>query len=118
MDLKLKMFHEANANLADGFSRSDLLSISDDDFERKHGFIQWAFPTIKDTRQFSNAPVLDLPSAIWLSERQDVTDFLEAMTVRFLEFLAANDHWKSRYNHNHRRISRAIESLRVLHSWE
>ena len=118
MDLKFKMFHEANAKLADGFSRTDLLSISDEDFERKHGFIQWAFPTIRDTRQFSNAPVLDLPSAIWLSERQDVTDFLEAMTVRFLEFLAANDHWKSRYNHNHLRISRAIESLRVLHSWE
>lgn len=118
MDLKFKMFHEANAKLADGFSRSDLLSISDEDFERKHGFIQWAFPTIKDTQQFSSAPALDLPSAIWLSERQDVTDFLEAMTVRFLEFLAANDHWKSRYNHNHLRISRAIESLRVLHSWE
>lgn len=118
MNLKFRMFHTANAKLADGYSRSDLLSISDADFERRHGFIQWAFPTIKRTRQFSNAPTLDLTSAIWLSERQDVTDFLEAMTVRFLEFLASNNHWKSHYNHNHLRISRAIDSLRVLHSWE
>ena len=118
MNLKFRMFHTANAKLADGYSRSELLSISDDDFERKHGFIQWAFPTIKGSQQFSNAPVLDLPSAISLSEQQDVTDFLEAMTVRFLEFLSSNDHWKSAYNHNHLRISRAISSLRVLHSWE
>lgn len=116
MNLKFKMFHDANAKLADGLSRSDLLSISDVDFERKHGFIQWAFPTVKDTRQFSNAPVLDLNSAIELPERQDVTDFLEAMTLRFLKFLASTDHWKSHYDHNHLRISRAIQSLRVLHS--
>jgi hypothetical protein len=38
MDLRFKMLHEANAKLADGFSRIDLLSISDEDFERNHGF--------------------------------------------------------------------------------
>ena len=65
-----------------------------------------------------NAPVLDLGSAIWLAERNDVFKFFENMLVRFLEFLKRNDHWKSRYNHNHLRVSRAIDSLRPLHSWE
>ena len=80
------MFHDANAPLADGFRRKELLSISDHDFENKHGFIQWAFPTSQESRQVSSAPVLDLASAIWLAEKPDVTEFLEAMTVRFLEF--------------------------------
>lgn len=44
--------------------------------------------------------------------------FLEDMSTRFLEFLKRNDHWKGKYNHNHLRISRALESLRTLHSYE
>ena len=112
------MFHDANAPLADGLRRKELLSISNEDFESKHGFIQWAFPTPESSNQVSDAPVLDLETAVWLAEKPEFSTFLEAMTVRFLEFLSVNDHWKQRYNHNHLRISRAIQSLRLLHSWE
>ena len=118
MNFRMRMFHDANAPLADGLRRKELLSISNEDFESKHGFIQWAFPTPESSNQVSNAPVLDLETAVWLAEKPEVSTFLEAMTVRFLEFLSVNDHWKQRYNHNHLRISRAILSLRLLHSWE
>ena len=59
-----------------------------------------------------------MDSAIWLAERNDVAEFLENMSLRFLEFLKWSDHWKSRYNPNHLRISNAIDSLWLLHSWE
>ena len=118
INLKFRMFHKGNAPLADGFRRNELLSMSDELFESKHGFIQWAFPTPEQSRQVSNAPALDLDTAVWLAESTDVSEFLEAMAVRFLEFLAAHDHWRSSYDHNHLRISRALQSLRILHSWE
>jgi len=118
MNFRMRMFHDANAPLAEGLRRKELLSISNADFESKHGFIQWAFPTPESSNQVSDAPVLDLETAVWLAEKPEVSTFLEAMTVRFLEFLSVNDHWKQRYNHNHLRISRAIQSLRLLHSWE
>ena len=118
MNLRMRMFYDANAPLADGFRRKELLSISNEDFESKHGFIQWAFPTPESSNQVSDAPVLDLETAVWLAEKPEVSTFLEAMTVRFLEFLSVNDHWKQKYNHNHLRISRTILSLRLLHSWE
>ena len=118
MEMKLKLFHDAKAPLANGHKRDSLLMMSDEEFESNHGFIQWAFPTAEKSNHNFNAPVLDLDSAIWLAERKDVSEFLENMSVRFLEFLKRNDHWKSRYDHNHLRISRAIDSLRLLHSWE
>ena len=118
MNLRMRMFYDANAPLADGFRKKELLSISNEDFESKHGFIQWAFPTPESSNQVSDAPILDLETAVWLAEKPEVSAFLEAMTVRFLEFLSVNDHWKQRYNHNHLRISRTILSLRLLHSWE
>ena len=68
--IKLKLFHDAKAPLANGHKRDSLLMMSDEEFESNHGFIQWAFPT---------------------AEKSD---------------------------HNHLRISRAIDSLRLLHSWE
>jgi hypothetical protein len=116
--MKLKLFHDAKAPLANGHKRDSLLMMSGEEFESNHGFIQWAFPTAEKSDHNFNAPVLDLDSAIWLAERNDVAEFLENMSVRFLEFLKWNNNWKSRYNHNHLRISRAIDSLRLLHSWE
>jgi hypothetical protein len=34
----------------------------------------------------------------------------------FLRFLERNNHWITKYNHNHLRITRAIKSLRLLAS--
>jgi len=36
----------------------------------------------------------------------------------FLGFLERNDHWITKYNHNHLRITRIIKSLRLLASDE
>lgn len=84
MNFRMKLFHDANAPLADGMRRVELLSMSDDDFESKHNFIQWAFPTPESSKQVSNGPVLDLDKAVWLAEKPEVSTFLEAMTLKIL----------------------------------
>lgn len=118
MELKLKLFHDANAPVANGHTRDNLLRISDDEFESNHGFIQWAFPTNERSYHNFSAPVLDLTSAKWLAEQHSFVTFLEDMTAHFLGFLKRNKHWVKDYDHNHLRISRAINSLRLLHSYE
>ena len=80
MEMKLKLFHDAKAPLANGHKRDSLLMMSDEEFESNHGFIQWAFPTAEKSNHNFNAPVLDLDSAIWLAERNDVSEFLENMS--------------------------------------
>jgi hypothetical protein len=40
--MKLKLFHDAKAPLANGHKRDSLLMMSDEEFESNHGFIQWA----------------------------------------------------------------------------
>ena len=42
MKMRLKLFHEAKAPLANGHRRDTLLLLSDEEFENNHGFIQWA----------------------------------------------------------------------------
>ena len=43
--------------------------MSDEGFEIKHIFIQWAFPIPESSNQVSNAPVLNLETAMWLAEK-------------------------------------------------
>ena len=61
--MKLKLFHDTKAPIANGHKRDNLLVMSDEEFESNHGFIQWAFPTTKKSLHNLNAPVLDLDSA-------------------------------------------------------
>jgi ADP-ribosylglycohydrolase len=116
--MKLMDFHQGRMLLASGHRRADLLTLTDADFERHHGFITWAFPTPEKSYNNFSAPLLDLGTAIWLSEDAESICFLEHMAVRFLQFLRDNNHWRASYNHNHLRITRVINSLRILHSWE
>jgi len=116
--VKVLDFHQGRTLLSSGHGRADLLTLTDADFERHHGFIQWAFPTPEKSYHNFSAPLLDLGTAIWLAEDGDSLDFLERMTVRFLKFLKDNSHWRASYNHNHLRVTRVINSLRTLHSWE
>ena len=118
MHERLQKFHEAKAVLANGYSRDDLLLLSDQEFESSHGFIQWAFPTNEQSYNNFSVPILDVDSAIYLSENQKFITFLEDMTARFLQFLKRNRHWIRSYDHNHLRISRAVKSIRLLHSYE
>ena len=114
----LQNFHLNRMVLPSGYRRSDFLNLTDEEFERHHGFIQWAFPTPEKSRHNFSAPVLDIGTAIWLADDAESVSFFEEMAVRFLKFLKANDHWKAGYNHNHLRITRVIQSLRILHSCE
>lgn len=111
-------FHTDKMRIVNGFNRSDLLQINDAEFERYHGFIQWAFPTPERSTHNFSAPLLDLESAVWLAQDPATIRFLEEMTVRFLKFLKGTDAWKARYNHNQLRVTRILQCLRVLHSTE
>lgn len=118
LPLKLRMFHHANAPLADGLTRDQLLRLSDHDFETRHGFIQWAFPTPYPSATFSNAPVLSLQDARSLADAPDVIGFIEDMTQRYINVLSRSRRWIAPHDHNHLRITRVLTCLRFLHGWD
>ena len=60
--MKLKLFHDAKAPLANGHKRDSLLMMSDEEFESNHGFIQWAFPTAEKSNH--NVPALPVHDSL------------------------------------------------------
>ena len=95
-----------------------LLQQTDHQAETTHDYIQWMFPLDEPSRSVNGAPVL---TALDIDEirQSSLAQINLAKSARwFVGFLERNDHWISKYNHNHLRITRVIKSLRLLASDE
>ncbi len=126
-----------------GFTHAELLSFTDDQFERCHDLIQWLFPSDEPSNMQPDSPVLTVEDMIFLRSRIDTKVRVNVNLAfrRFLEFLGfeiiasdPNDIWsfvfncgknwetnkkywltKGRYtNHNLLRITRVIKCLNML----
>ena len=93
-----------------------IMQQTDHQAETTHDYIQWLFPLDEPSRSVMGAPVLN---------ELDIEDIRQSELVQlnliksarwFLGFLERNDHWITKYDHNHLRITRVIKSLRLLAS--
>ena len=98
-----------------GRTLQDIWNFSYNEIENQHDFIQMIFP-------------LDQPSnvvfhGIYLDDREVIDNLRKNPSVQsnmmksanwFLSFLKRTNHWKVPNNHNHLRITRIIQSLRLL----
>ena len=100
--------------------RGRLLSMlwkqTDDDAKNNHDYIQWMFPLDEPSQAVNGAPVLNDFDIDEIRQNQMAINNLEESVRWFLGFLERNDHWVTKYDHNHLRITRAIKSLRLLTS--
>ena len=109
-------FLEGKSPDSRGRMLSMLLQQIDYDVENNHDYIQWMFPLNEPSQAVSGAPVLTCFDIHEIRENQLVIKNLEKSAGWFLGFLKRNDHWITKYDHNHLRIARAIKSLRLLTS--
>jgi hypothetical protein len=95
-----------------------LLQQSDHQAETTHDYIQWLFPLDEPSRSVNGVPVLNELDIEEIRQSSLAQANLAKSTSWFLGFLERNDHWVTKYNHNHLRITRLIKSLRLLASDE
>ena len=93
-----------------------LLQQTDHQAETTHDYIQWLFPLDEPSRSVNGAPVLTELEIDEIRQSSLAQANLAKSARWFLGFLERNDHWITKYNHNHLRITRAIKSLRLLTS--
>ncbi len=92
----------------------DVLSFDDIKAEQTHDFIQWLFPLDEVSRSVSGAPVLSQTDIQLIHINSDAQANIRRSAAWFLGFLERNDQWRTKYNHNHLRITRVVKSLRLL----
>jgi len=83
-------------------------------FERTHDYVQWLLPTRRRSQYEPSAPVLTDRDVQVFQVRRDLREaysFGVDRMKRFLELDQMRPFWVRRRDHNHKRISRLIESL-------
>jgi hypothetical protein len=108
------MFLEGEGTDARGRTVFDVLAMDDVAVERTHDFIQWLFPLPEPSAAVPDSPVLtpgDI-QAIRVSELAPIA--LAGATDRMTAFYQTTHDWLMPNDHNHRRITRIIRSLRLL----
>ena len=108
------MFLEGEGTDARGRTVFDVLAMDDVAMERTHDFIQWLFPLPEPSAAVPDSPVLtpgDI-QAIRVSELAPIA--LAGATDRMVAFYQTTHDWLMPNDHNHRRITRIIRSLRLL----
>ena len=93
---------------------TEIYSLSDQEIENTHDFIQWVFPLREPSRAVFNAPVLSEHDVRDIRDNEMAQENLSRSSDWYLGFLKRNKHWVARYDHNHLRITRAIKSIRLL----
>ena len=115
-------FEKFLTNNAEDFKGRNLELIwqfSDAEIESNHDFIQLIFPTNKRSQNSFHGYYLDNEQVIEkLKNNVEVKANLLKSAAWFLGFLSRNKSWINGYDHNQLRITRVIESLRLLVSDE
>ena len=99
----------------EGYSVQDILGESDSWLEQCHDYIQWCFPLMSPSRAVPGSPYLRSISEVNdLMTSTKVRENMTALTHRMLRFYKYTTQWLNYMDHNHLRISRIIQSLRLI----
>lgn len=119
----------------DGYTWEQVLAWEDRDLEVRHNYIQWLFPLKKASAQVPGSPIVSEKEAALFRNDPDLRRKLLRSLERMLRFYgfrlvlgqdkqvevtrgadieARTTEWMTTGNHNYRRISRILESLRLL----
>ena len=94
---------------------SDIYKFSDNEIEANHDFIQIVFPLAEPSFWSSNKYFIESEQQIdSLTSDKNVREAILQSAYWYISFLKRNNHWKNVNNHNLKRITRMIKSVRLI----
>ncbi|KAI2466131.1 opioid growth factor receptor conserved region-domain-containing protein [Annulohypoxylon bovei var. microspora] len=118
-----------------GHRFDEIVSWDDDRIERDHRFIQWLFPLARSSSADEDAPVVDRQILIYVRNHNEILQNMRLAVTRMMRFYGFDMFWDSELrvvisnlglrnevygrwlkdkDHNHNRITRMIQSLRLF----
>jgi len=107
-------FLEGEGEDAGGRTLFEVLALDNLALEQRHDFIQWLFPLPEPSSAAPRSPVLVPDDIRAIRDSELAPSALAAATDRMNAFYRTTHDWLMPNDHNHRRITRIIRSLRIL----
>jgi hypothetical protein len=114
MEDRIRQFLRGEGPDGQGRRLDEVLAFGDDRIEARHDFIQWLFPLPEPSGAVPGSPVLGAGEAAAIRADPQALAGLRAALARMARFYAATDHWLTRFDHNHLRITRILRASRDL----
>jgi hypothetical protein len=132
---KIIAFYKNDAIHPAGYTLEQLWDWSDQDLEYHHDYIQWLFPLPNPSREVSGCPVITAKEIARFRSDDSLRQALRTSMYRMLRFyglkmtepeggrqriIPAGDFpqkqliWLTPDNHNYKRLTRILRSLRIL----
>ncbi|WP_046862034.1 opioid growth factor receptor-related protein [Microvirga massiliensis] len=99
---------------ARGRTAADVIALSDWELERSHDWVQWLFPLPTRSSAVPGSPILSDADIAAIKSDPVAIATLERAVDRMITFYERTDHWLQRYDHNHLRITRILQSVSLL----
>ena len=113
--MNFKLFFLNKAPDQKGRMLSDIYKFSDNEIEATHDFIQIIFPLAEPSFWSSNKYFIETQQEIdSLSSDKNFKEVILQSAAWYISFLKRNNHWKNVDNHNLKRITRMIKSVRLI----
>ena len=113
--MNFKLFFLNKAPDHKGRMLSDIYKFSDKEIEATHDFIQIVFPLAEPSFWSSNKYFIESQQQIdSLSKNKNVKEAILQSASWYISFLKRNNHWKNVNDHNLKRITRMIKSVRLI----
>lgn len=107
-------FLEGEGCDASGRSLFDVLALDDAGLDQAHDVIPWLFPLTEPWSAVPGEPVLGTGDVAAIRDSGMAQCALAASTDRMDRFYRASHNWLMPNDHNHKRITHIIRSLRLL----
>ena len=96
-----------------GRSFTSILAYTNHQLECSHDYIQYIFPT-DTSSMYVSAPIVSIEDAIKMRKNAAIQTNLHLATKRMIKFYSESKTWNTKNNHNFKRISRILRSLRLF----
>lgn len=107
-------FFEGTATNQSGLSWFDVLAMDNDQLEHSHDWVQWMFPLPEPSLAVPDSPVLEPGDILKITRNIELKSAYWIGVNRMCDFYVSTKYWLKYTDHNHKRITRIIRSMKLI----
>lgn len=109
----VEFFRGVKANQS-GLDWFQVISMNNEELEYSHDWVQWIFPLPEPSLAVPSSPVLVAADIHAISKNIELKSAYWVGISRVCDFYISTDYWLKYTNHNHKRITRIIRSMKLI----
>lgn len=93
---------------------NQILAMDNEELEYTHDWVQWLFPLLEPSLAVPDSPIMTLEDVRAIQKSIDLKATYWLGVSRVVDFFVSTKYWLKYTDHNHKRITRIIRSMKLI----